>query len=175
MWYPAVVTAAPTNEPVTLSEVKKQSRAEYHEDDDAYLTLLIASGRDHVEQYCGRVFAERIVEVQATAWSDMCRLPVAPVDSVTITYIDQNGDAAIVPDADYELRGDGLVLATGRQWPAIEYGSLITVTAVVGADDAPPAVKHAIRLWVATHFEDRENGASTGRTAFDDLLVNYRR
>jgi hypothetical protein len=48
MWLPPEVSP-PTAEPVTLPEVKRQARAEFHTDDDTYLGELIASARDHVE------------------------------------------------------------------------------------------------------------------------------
>lgn len=173
MWLSPKVSP-PSVEPVTLAEVKRQARAEYHTDDDTYFGELIAAARDHVESYCGVTFAQRDVEMQATEWADLCRLPVMPVADMVVAYTDSAGDTQVVSDDTYELRGDGIVLMTGHRWPARALGSLITVTATAGGA-CPPAVKHAMRLWVASAYEVREDTPSGGRTAFDDLLTNHRR
>lgn len=173
MWYPTRAEP-PSAEPVSLPEVKRQARAEYHTDDDAYLLELITAARDHVETYCGQYFAETVVEADATDWADLARLPFGPVDEVVITYTDTEGAMQTLSDDAYDVRGDGVVLVTGYQWPAKELGSLITVSGTAGGD-CPPAVKHAIRVWVASAYEVRDNEPSGGRTAFDDLLTNHRR
>lgn len=173
MWYPAVEAAPPSVEPVTLAEVKRQARIE-HDDDDLYLNDLIKAARDHVERYCGQYFAARPMQVTCTDWTDLHRLPVWPVTSVALKYTDQTGGMATVPAGAYEVRGDGIVLRPDNAWPPRQAGSLITLEATVGGE-CPAAVRHAIRLWVASSFEVREDVPSGGRTVFDDLLVNHRR
>lgn len=179
MWYPAVVTTEPSAEPVTLPEVKKHVRAEYHTDDDSYLGTLIAAARDHVERYTGTLIAERDAVVKCDSFCDFAHVPLAPVQSVVITYVDTAGDVQTLADTVYELRNDDLrtaiVLKYGQNWPATQPGSRITVTATAGYDPTPPALKHALLVWIGSAYEVRENEPSGGRTAFDDLLTNFRR
>lgn len=179
MWYPLKVTAPATAEPVTLDEVKRRLRVTW-DDEDIDVGLMIASARDHAEKYCGILFAPQTVEIKCDCWSDLARLPIAPVASVTsIKYVDTAGAEQTVAADIYEPRLDGLeagvVLAYGKQWPVIQTASRITVTAVAGYDEAPPAVKHAILLYIADAFEQRENAKLEDWSAFDALLCNYRR
>jgi uncharacterized phiE125 gp8 family phage protein len=179
MWYPAVDTDGVSAEPVSLAEAKKQVHAEYHTDDDAHLERLISAARDHVERYTGTRIAERTVTVKCDGFGDFEWFPETPVQSVAITYVDPDGAEQTLADTVYELRADGLnasiVLKYGQNWPAIRLGSRITVTAAVGYETAPPAIKQAVLVFIADAFEQRENVKSDGRTAFDDLLSNFRR
>ncbi|SKA31035.1 head-tail connector protein [Consotaella salsifontis] len=179
MWYPATVTTPPATEPVTLDDVKRQVYVD-HDDDNDLIERLIAAARDHVERYCGAMFASQTVTIKCDEFGDFSYLPVAPVSSISsIEYDAIGGTAVTLPTSVYELRSDGIesriVLKYGQQWPPIQPGSRITVTAVVGHDDVPPAVKHAMLLYIANAFENRENAADGGWTTMDSLLCNFRR
>jgi uncharacterized phiE125 gp8 family phage protein len=179
MWYPAKTVEPATAEPVTLDGVKRRLRVSFT-DEDADMELMIASARDHAEKYCNVLFAEHTVELRCDCWADLARLPVAPVASVTsIAYVDTDGITTTLPDTEYELLAEALeaciVPTYGKQWPAIQSGSRITVTAVVGYGEAPPAVKHALLLFIADAYEVRENAKVEDWTALDALLCNYRR
>ncbi|TPL36740.1 hypothetical protein FJ947_10830 [Mesorhizobium sp. B2-4-8] len=180
MWYPATVTVAATDEPVSLVEAKRHVHAEDFTDDDAELALLISSARDHVEKYCNTRFARQTVAVKCDCFGDMSRLSEAPVQSVTsIVYTDTDGATQTLATSVYELRADGLessiTLKYGQSWPAIQPKSRITLTGVVGYADAPPSVKHAILLFLAGGYEMRENASADAWTTFDCLLSNHRR
>jgi len=179
MWYPAVVTDEADVEPVTLPEAKKQVHAEYHTDDDAYLTSLISASRDHAERYTGTRIAEQIVTLKCDGFDDFCTVPEAPLQSVTVSYVDTAGATQTLADTVYELRADGLesaiVLKYGQTWPAIQSGSRISVVAVAGYEAVPSALKHALLLFISDAFEQREPAASGVRSTFDDLLSNFRR
>lgn len=146
----------------------------FHEDDDALIGSLISVARDHVEKYCGARFASQAIEAQATCWADMSKLPITPVTDADIEFVDTAGVATALPDTVFELRGDGLVLKYGQQWPAIQPGSLITVTAIVGFTECPPAVKHAMLLRVEDFYEHRGSEPDSEWSGFDSLLSNYR-
>lgn len=178
MWYPPKVTT-PATEPVSVAEAKRQCNV-LHDDDDALFAALIAAARDHVERYCGTPLATQTVEVKCDAFCDLRRLSQAPAQSVTtIIYIDTSGDEQTLPASVYEERFDGLdaavVPAYGQGWPVKQTGSRITLTAVVGYETTPPAVKHAMLLWIAEAYLNRENAETPEWTAFDVLLTNYRR
>ncbi|MEY9198680.1 putative phiE125 gp8 family phage protein [Sinorhizobium fredii] len=118
--------------------------------------------------------------MKCDGFCDLERLPEAPVTSVSsIAYVDTDGAAQTLATSVYELRADDLEAAIvtkyGQQWPAIQIGSRITVTAVVGYSAAPAAVKHAMLLWIADAYENRENAKIEDWTALDALLCNFRR
>jgi uncharacterized phiE125 gp8 family phage protein len=179
MWYPTKITIPATSEPVTTADAKRRLRIDFS-DDDADIDLMIESARDHAEKYCNTRFATQTVEMKCDGFCDLERLPEAPISSITsISYVDTDGATQTLATSVYELRNDGLEAAIvtkyGQQWPAIQPGSRITVTAVVGYAEAPAAVKHAILLFIADAYEVRENAKIDDWTAFDALLTNFRR
>lgn len=179
MWYPSAVTVAAT-ELVTIAEARQQARSDTDTDLDAELTRLITVARNHVESYCGiRIGAQTIV-AKCDSFNDLARLPDAPVSSITsIAYVDTDGNPQTLSTEVYELRADDLdvsvVLKFNQSWPAIQPGSRVTITAVVGYATAPPAVHHAMLVRIADHFTDHEAVVIDGLTTFDALLVNHRR
>jgi uncharacterized phiE125 gp8 family phage protein len=176
MWYPATEDAVdPANEPVSLQEAKLQTRTADFNDDDAYLQMLITTARDYVEGYCSARFAERSAVAKCTSFDDFCHLPIAPVTDVeTVQYVDTDGATQTLADTVYELRGDAIVLKYAQNWPAIQPRSLITLTATVGFSACPPRVKHAMRLWIAEAYLNRESAKLDDWSTMDALLCNDR-
>lgn len=192
MWYPANVTVAATVTPVSIDEAKLRLRIDAA-DDAADITLMIAGATGYAEKYCNTRFATQTVTMKCDRFADFGYLPEAPVQSVSgIIYVDTTGATQTLDPAVYELRSDGLeaaiVLKFGQQWPAVQQGSRITVTAVVGYAAAPDPVKNAILLLVGGSYATREPadlpaGARpvpgalwvAGWSTVDSLLANYRR
>ena len=176
-WH-SVVPVAPAVEPVSLAQAKLQCRVIGTDEDDT-LDLYIASARAHAEAYCGVAFAERALVAHCDSFTDLARLPFAPVNSVTsIEYVDPAGSIQSLPVSVYELRADifesAVVLKPGQAWPAIQQGSRVTLTASVGA--APPDdVLHAMLLFIADSFDRREHAKVGDWTSLDSLLCNHRR
>ena len=178
MWYPSTATEAPTTEPVTLDEVKKQCLVD-SDDDDALLTRLIKAARSHVEKYCNARWAEQTLACQCDSFADFARLSEGPLKSVTsVQYVDAAGETQTLDAAVYEARKDGLepsiAFKPGQSWPAIRPGSRITLTADFGGD-VPDAVHHAMLVFIDAAYHARENPAREGWTAMDALLCNHRR
>ena len=179
MWYPATITTPATAEPVTLAEAKQHAHVDSTYD-DGELVILIASARDHVERYCNARLMTQTMTAKCDGFCDMARLPAAPVQSVTsITYVDTAGAPQALSTDVYELRADELeasiVLNYGQSWPPIQSGSRITMTAVVGYEEVPPAVKQGLLLFISDSYEQRENAKAEDWTALDSLLCNFRR
>lgn len=182
MWYPATITSAPTSEPVSLDEVKAQSRIETT-DEDTYLGGLIAAARAHVESMCGIAVITQTRVAKCDSFDDFARMPIAPVASVSsVTYVDTTGSTQTLATSVYEVRTDGLsaaiVLKSGQAWPTIQTGSRITVTAICGTAAAPAEIKHAILMLTAHWFNNREavgqNNMAPVPMAVDALLANWR-
>ena len=179
MWYPSAVTV-PATELVTIAEARQQARSDSDTDLDTELTRLITVARNHVEKYCGIRIGSQTIVAKCDSFDDMARLPEAPAISITsITYVDTGGATQTLSTDVYELRADDLdaavVLKFNQSWPAIQPGSRITLTSVVGYATAPPAVHHAMLLHIADHFADHEMVVVNGFTTFDALLANHRR
>lgn len=177
MWYPPKVTTPPT-EPITVEDAKRQCVV-LHEDDDRLFEGLIAAARDYIEKYTGTMLAPQTVEIKCDSFADLARLPIGPVTSVAVSYLDTAGAEQTLPEERYELRADGLeaaiVPAYGAQWPVGRPSSRIKVTAEAGYESLPASIRHAMLLWIAEAYEQRENAAAPGWTALDALLCNYRR
>lgn len=181
MWYPAAITVAASAEPVSLAQAREQCGVQadetYH---DAKLTRLIAVARAYAENHCSVRFASQTVVLKCEAFTDMARLPEAPVTSVTsISYVDPEGDTQTLSTDVYELRNDGLetsiILKLNQTWPAIQSKSRITLTAVVGYATVPPDAQHAMLLHIADGFHEREPKMIGSMTTVEGLLSNYRR
>lgn len=175
MWLTPKVVTPPTAEPVSLLEAKRHVRAAEFDDDDEYLSGLIAAARDHAELYCGAVFASCTIEASATDWCDFKHVPVTPLGNVTsIEYVDTTGETQTVESVIYERRDNAIVTKYGKQWPAIQAGSLIKLTAIAGFEECPKSVKHAMLLWISEAYEKRESASLDNWTTMDALLCNHR-
>ncbi|MFA7308257.1 MAG: hypothetical protein WC026_16480 [Hyphomicrobium sp.] len=158
MWYPAKVTAPPASEPVTSAEVKKQCGiASADTSYDAMITRMIASERGYVERYCSIKVVTQAVDVTCDGFCDFARFPVAPLQSISsIAYVDAVGQPQTLSSAVYQLREDGLQPEIerkhGQVWPAIQSGSRITVTAIVGFAAVPEQISTAILLRIGRLF-----------------------
>lgn len=177
MWHSQKVTSI-LAEPVTLAEAQRQ--CSITEDDfTSQLEMLISAGRSHVERYCNAAFAVQKARLVCSGFGDLSRLPMSPVSYVTsLAYVDVHGQSQVVPAAVYEASDDGgtssIVLVDGHAWPEMMAGSRITVDAVFGGA-VPADVKHAVLIYIFTHFEKRDDDARPSFTAIDALLSNHRR
>lgn len=181
MWYPATI-GAPATEPVTATQAYEQCRIETSEQASfsTQIARLITVARAHAENYCNVRFGTRSAVVNCNSWTDLARLPDAPVNSITsITYVDADGATQTLATSVYELRSEGLeaavVLKYAQAWPSIRPGSRITVTASVGYSTTPEDVVHAMLLGISDMFHGRESEARGDFTTLDALLCNHRR
>lgn len=175
-WSAPVVTVAQTAEPITLDDVKAWGRVDTS-DDDTRITAALAAARAYVEAFTGTYLAAQTVRVRCASFSEFCAVPLAPVTSVVVTYVDSAGDAQTLSSSVYELRADGLetsiALKYGQAWPGIQSGSRITVTAVCGYTVVPPPVLQAIRALTTAEIDGVRDALDTA--FIDALLANFRR
>lgn len=179
MWSYPVALSADVTEPVTLEQAKSQCRVDWV-DDDALLGRLISAARDYVEKYCGLSFAKQQLKTTAPSFAAMAVLPFSPVrDLVSVTYFDTDNIEQVLDPEVYELISDPfsstVVLCHQQRWPLICPGSRVSVIANVGYDIVPQAVSHAILLFVADAYHQRENSKVGDWSVIDALLCNYRR
>jgi uncharacterized phiE125 gp8 family phage protein len=158
MWYPESVSVAASSEPVTATQVKQQCGISSGDTTyDALITRMIASERAFVEKYCGIRIVTQTVIAKCDGFCDFGRLPFGPVQSISsVSYVDTDGADQTLATSVYETRADGLqaliVLKYNQSWPAIQPGSRIAVTAVVGWATVPSDLQSAILLRIGRLF-----------------------
>jgi len=185
MWRPVTIDTAAAAEPITTAEAKAHLRVSTA-DEDTYIDTLIAAARAYVEAYTGTRLYTQTLLLTTDTFADLCKLPVAPVASITsITYTDTAAAGQTLSALVYEGRLDRLspmiVLKVGQAWPGIEVGSQIVVTAVCGygttSDEQEADILAALKLVLGTLYMQRED-VSTGTLvkvpAADALLANHR-
>lgn len=181
MWYASVVTTAAATLPVSLAMVKQRCRVDTN-DEDELLGDLIDEVTAHAERYCNLRIMPQTVAAKCDGFRDFHRLPDGPLSEESgpiISYTDVDGAEQTVDPEIYELRVDGLeasiVLRFGKSWPAIRFGSRITMEVEAGYGDVPYDIRTAILFRIAQLYEHRENSPAPDWTEFDALLCNYRR
>jgi len=160
----AVVTP-PTEEPLTLAELKEHLRIETADDND-YITALGISGREWCEGFCNRQFVTATYDWSVDKFSSSFLLPKPELQSVTtVKYIDTDGATHSVSDSvydvDIEQETRRLRLAYSESWPSDRRSTpnsvIIRFVAGYGdADAVPETIKAAIKLLVGHLYEHRE-------------------
>ncbi len=186
----------PASEPVSLASVKSDLRIQHTLDDSLIENIWIPSAREEAEKISAHKFITQIWEFtysrfpalaedldsdsrqNASVFSNQAsgsfRLPIRPVQSVSISYIDTAGvrqtfgtldDASPASIIEYSLirdkEGPRIILNFNQQWPytaPVENAVTILVTAGYG-DDAtavPPLFKHGCNLLCGHFNENRE-------------------
>lgn len=159
----------PDTEPVTVGEVKAQSRVLGDHEDDL-IQGKIQSWREQTETATQRALLTQTWELIADAFPDhrepirLHRPPVASVDSVV--YVDQSGAEQTLETSDYMLvpSEPGLLYpAPGQRWPATqkENPMAVKVRFVSGyggdAGDVPESLRDAVIIGAATGYSHRED------------------
>ncbi|MFS0736937.1 head-tail connector protein [Sphingomonas sp. 1P06PA] len=172
----------PTDTPISVEEAREQCRID-GTGEDAFLEQAINAATHWIETYTGQRLVTQTVSFTTDTTEQLWRLPVSPIQNVTgIEYIDTAGTTGTVDPDSYVVRKTGMypsiVLASNATWPNRQYGSQITVTAVVGFGDpadVPDDIRLAVKILVSAIYDNR--GAipdDAGRT-LDWLLERHRR
>lgn len=194
-----VLVITPPGELVSLDDAKKHLRVD-HEDDDAYITGLVAAAvawLDGPAGWLGRALGIQTLELVTDRFGDGCRtwidIPYPPlIDIVSINYINSDGvETTLDPDA-YEVALGQLRPKWGGTWPSTRYQSdaariryraghskLNGDTPPVLVDDLPSPVKVAILMLVGQWYQNREPvvlGATVEQLPFavEALLSSFR-
>lgn len=186
---PAIVTP-PSENLLTLDEVKDHCRVDGNDHDDVLSSLILAA-QSHLDGYAGtlgRALISQEWSIECEAWG-VVRLPLDPFIEITsIEYTDMDGTKQTVADSVYkvDVRVTGVYLGgrASASWPTSRDGDepiTITWRAGYGAkDDVPDAIRQAALLLVGHWFENREavivgTIASPLPFAVDALLAPHRR
>lgn len=191
-FYPTTVQAPPTDEPITLTEAKLQTRVT-HSDEDALLNRCIRSAREYCETYTRRKFLTQTVRMTIDwGFPHVLFLPFGKTQSVpstTFTYVDTNGVVTEVPASLYvldKISDDARVhLDFDQVWPTPRIQrSTISIDWVSGYGDAgsdlPGNLLQAVFAMCAHYYEVRQpelltigGVVSKFSKAADDLMNPY--
>jgi uncharacterized phiE125 gp8 family phage protein len=173
----------PATYPVTLAEAKAQCRIDGN-DDDTYLTALIAAATDYVQEYTGRSLVAQTWELHLDAFSCSIRLARGPVSSVSsVQYYDDDDVLQTIDIANYSVdlvsEPQWIVPVSGYSWPTPATGiNNVLITFVAGYSTIPDAIRLAILLLIATWYDQRAGTSDKPITetphAVAALLANYR-
>jgi uncharacterized phiE125 gp8 family phage protein len=179
-----LVTAG-TSPAVSLAEAKKHVHAEFYEDDDAYLTALVAAATRSSERWLGIAIANQTWELRLDDFPDgkivLPRSPLVSVDSVEFddeanaetAYEDFREFGVATEDAGY------IMPAIDEDWPATNgEPECVRITFTAGLAAVVPDIKHALLLLVGDWFEHREDAVEAALKPMPNsaaaLLMSYR-
>jgi len=161
------LTTAPTEEPVSINDLKLHARITGTDNDDLLDFYRIAA-REQAELHMGRGILTQTWTLLLDGFANIIELPMAaPLQSVTsVKYYDENGTqqtlATSVYDTDTASRPGRVVLKVDQSWPGtqtLRRNGTVEIKYVVGwtsADLVPERIKHGIRQY-ATYLElDRD-------------------
>lgn len=163
-----VRTIAPTDDPLTVDELKRQLNLSL--DISAHDELLLDCIKAAVEAWeadtpvvcCTSTWVEKF-----DCWPNVIELTRRPVQSVSsVTYLDASGDTQTLASSSYVF--DAARVKPAVVWkplialPALSVSdniNLVTVTYVAGygeASDVPFLIKAALKLKAAEFFQERQ-------------------
>lgn len=171
---PYEVTVYPEVEPVTLAEVKQQSRlyADVTDEDDVVLMYLRAA-REMIEKEISQICIEQTLMAYFDGFPRYCddrpreiELPIGPATSVSkVEYRDSDGNWVELDASLWELAGKRqpgrLVLTPNSSWPSDVYGTRaesVRVEYVAGRSEiakVPNTIRQAILLQAAFFYDNR--------------------
>jgi uncharacterized phiE125 gp8 family phage protein len=168
------------SQPVTLAEIKANSRIDHTEDDGLLLSIL-DEVLSLVEDEFHIMAATQQYALYLDAFGYEIDLPLHPVRSVdSITY--ESSGTQTVSDTVYEvdLVGGRIRPLSGQSWPSVDsVYNPITVTFTVGETAAPESLRRAILSLVSHYYENAEASAPLKLTEIpygpERLLQQYKR
>lgn len=168
-----VLFTAPTQEPVSISELTEFGRVTADEDEDL-LGTLIAAARQHIESpLTGRALLTQTWDFTFDCFpdADTCNpwgaiyIPRPPLQTVTwIKYYDTAGVLQTLSSSLYVVDAAStpgkITPAYGQSWPSIrDIPNAVTVRFVAGwttPESVPEPLRHAVKIHAQTLYEHRE-------------------
>lgn len=173
------------NEPVTVGEVKAQTRFVF-DNEDSLIAGYIAAARDRCEAELNRKIRRQRIELTFSGWGSGLRLDRMghEVDVESIRYIDASGQSQALSESMYRVRKRHLLTiepAPGADWPALSCAlPEVVVTVAAGypsSADVPQPIKNWILAVAASMFRMRESHSEKPMTELEfigGLLDDYR-
>jgi len=163
------LTTAAAELPVSVADAKKHCRVEEDDtEDDLLIEGLIGAATgflDGPSGILGRAIITQVWLLELPSFPTSICLPLEPVQSVEVSYLDGDGAEQDLAAETYELvprpsRKTRMIQIDGSTLPALHSSSFpvrISMTAGFGAAaDVPPDLLVAIKMLVAFWYEHRE-------------------
>jgi len=156
------VLSGPTEEPVSLADLKAHLRVTRQEENE-YLEALITAAREYAENRTGRVLLQQSIVALSPDWADgtfeLLRNPVQSVD--TVKYYDTDDVLQTLASSNYivspllgwvQAKASAALPSLSGRPDAVQ----ITFTAgAVTVEDVPASLVHAVRLLASHWFLNR--------------------
>lgn len=174
------VTTEPAAEPISLDEAKLHLRVD-HSADDSLIGILIQTAREIVEAHTNRslITQTRVIKLDNFPCLGTIRLTHGPVQSLSITYYDQDDASQTLASSEYWEDFDSNIprVVVKTSWPATEdKPNAVTITYVAGygddSDSVPAAIKQAMLLILGHLYENRQQVIVSG-TAIGALEIPF--
>lgn len=181
MYY--LVSIPPSEEPISLADVKMHLRVIPNDDseDEAILKPLITAAREYCENITGKALATQTVKAFPDLLHGIITLPRDPIQSITeVVYTDAEGNTTDITDYDYDpVKGTIVLGELPQSKPA---STPVAITYVCGYADGelPKSIRQAMMLLIGHWYENREAvvvGAFTSveiKLTVDTLLKQYK-
>ncbi len=184
----AVAASAAGVEPVLIAEMQEHLRVDSDDENDL-IEALITTARVTLEHWTRRQFITATKNLYLAAFTAEIRVPYPPLQSVAaITYTDTGGAEQTLASSVYTVDTNHdpgrIVEAYSQNWPATRaIINAVNIEYVAGygsaGTDVPEPLRSAMKLLVATWFENRESVVigtivSVLPQAVDALIFPYR-
>ncbi|WP_313534392.1 head-tail connector protein [Sphingomonas sp.] len=166
----------PVVEPVTVEQVRLHCKIE-EDEEDLLIAQKIRAAREWVEDYTGRIVAQRTLVQHFRGWDSHLALYSRPVVSIdSITYDGPAGAAALAPNEISAARDLLRIYPATGQWPQLRAGGGVTVAYTAGYDagEAPNCMIEAIIVLVAGMLDQRAGAYDNASVAAERLLARLR-
>jgi len=169
---PASLPSMPIVEPVTVDQIRRHCKIE-EDEEDLLIEQKIPAAREWVENYTGRIVAQRTLVQHFRAWGTYLELRRRPIVAVvSIAYNGLAGDATLTDAAFSTGLNPVRIYPSGTGWPPLRTGGSITVayTAGYAAGEVPPSMIEAIIVLVAGMLDERAGAYDNAARAAERLL-----
>lgn len=178
----SAVTIAPAVEPVTDEEVSLQAKLDEDTTEADLRAIYIPAARERVENRIQQslITQTRVMKLDYFPRCGHFDIPMGPVQSVVITYTDEDGNPQTLNANDYWV--DTRRVTIKNYWPGTyTMPNAVTVTYVAGfgalATDVPAPLRTAILMRVTHMIENRQSVSPANNYEVplgeDDLIENY--
>lgn len=169
------LTAAPGKRPLTIEEGKSHLNVTLDDDDDL-IESYIDAAVSVVEAFTRRKLVDQTWKMHIRDGFDTdsrgrIEIPFAPLSSLSsIKYLDSAGASQTWASTNYDVvtpvgphaMPAYVELAFGKSFPSVRGAwNSVTIEYIAGygdnSDDVPAAIRSAIRLLLATYYENRES------------------
>lgn len=182
-------TTGPTDEPVTLDDMKRHLRVTINEDDLTILVMMQAA-RDHIERVTRRqlMTATWVLALDVFPSQTIIELPRPPLQGITsLEYLDADNVTQVMEaEVDYSAETVSepgrLYLLPGISWPSTyDVPNAVKITYLAGWSSSalvPASLRMILFMLVAHLYENREatsiDAISHALPFVHDFLTSHR-